>query len=296
MMILIEATAYSSLLALSSLGLALCIITTRVSNFAHANYIVIGAYTALTAGVLLNVHTYLALPLAALLGGLAALISYVAVFEPLRNHGLVTLMIASMALDIITRALLNIFADYLQNSIGVFSRGFIFRDVTVKLAGYDIEGYPVMVLLTTSTTFTLLYLLLYRSRIGVMMRAVAENAELAETLGISVKRVLAFSWFLAGALAGLAGAMMPYRFVVNPDTGTFILLTLFAAVTLGGLQSLLGSIVGAFIIGFSESAVMYLLASLGLSTAYRPLLAFSVIVITLLVQPKGLSYLWEGRR
>ncbi|MEM0334785.1 MAG: branched-chain amino acid ABC transporter permease [Thermofilum sp.] len=290
---LVEAAAYSSLLALSSLGLALCIITTRVSNFAHADYMTIGAYAALITSVVMRVHPYAALPVSALLGGLAALASYLLVFEPLRRHGLVTLMIASMALDVIIRALLSILADYLQASLSVYSRGFIFKDITVELAGFKVEGYPLAVMFVTTSALVSLYLLLYHTRVGVKMRAVAESAELAETLGINTKQILALSWFLAGAFAGLAGAMIPYRFVVSPDTGSFILLTLFAAVTLGGLQSLLGSIVGAYVIGFSESALAYLLASMGLSTAYRPLLAFSVIVATLLARPKGLASIWE---
>jgi len=291
--VLVEAAAYSSLLALSSLGLALCIITTRVSNFAHADYMTIGAYAALITSVVMRVHPYAALPVSALLGGLAALASYLLVFEPLRRHGLVTLMIASMALDVIIRALLSILADYLQASLSVYSRGFIFKDITVELAGFKVEGYPLAVMFVTTSALVSLYLLLYHTRVGVKMRAVAESAELAETLGINTKQILALSWFLAGAFAGLAGAMIPYRFVVSPDTGSFILLTLFAAVTLGGLQSLLGSIVGAYVIGFSESALAYLLASMGLSTAYRPLLAFSVIVATLLARPKGLASIWE---
>lgn len=293
MLVLVEAAAYSSLLALSSLGLALCIITTRVSNFAHADYMTIGAYAALITSVVVRVHPYAALPVSALLGGLAALASYLLVFEPLRRHGLVTLMIASMALDVIIRALLSILADYLQASLSVYSRGFIFKDITVELAGFKVEGYPLAVMFVTTSALVSLYLLLYHTRVGVKMRAVAESAELAETLGINTKQILALSWFLAGAFAGLAGAMIPYRFVVSPDTGSFILLTLFAAVTLGGLQSLLGSIVGAYVIGFSESALAYLLASMGLSTAYRPLLAFSVIVATLLARPKGLASIWE---
>jgi len=253
----------------------------------------IGAYAALITSVVMRVHPYAALPVSALLGGLAALASYLLVFEPLRRHGLVTLMIASMALDVIIRALLSILADYLQASLSVYSRGFIFKDITVELAGFKVEGYPLAVMFVTTSALVSLYLLLYHTRVGVKMRAVAESAELAETLGINTKQILALSWFLAGAFAGLAGAMIPYRFVVSPDTGSFILLTLFAAVTLGGLQSLLGSIVGAYVIGFSESALAYLLASMGLSTAYRPLLAFSVIVATLLARPKGLASIWE---
>lgn len=290
-----DALAYSSLLALSSLGLALCIVTTRVDNFAHADYLTVGAYTALFVSHLLHVTPYLAVPASMLVSGALAALSYAVVFEPLRRHGLVTLMIASMALDVVLRACLGMLADWAQSVLGIYARGFIFKDMRIRLLGNELEAYPILAPTLTAGALLLLYLVLYHTKLGVKMRAVAENAELAEVLGVNSRRTLLVSWFLAGALAGAAGALLPFRVVVSPDTGTFILLTLFASVTLGGLHSLAGAVLGAYVIGFSETLLTYYLASAGLSTAYRPLLAFAVIASTLLVRPEGLSSLWRRR-
>jgi len=291
--LLLEAVSYSSVLALASVGLSLCLITTRVSNFAHADYVVIGAYTALLFKALSGLNPYLSLPLAAFTGGAAALLSYLLVFEPLRGHGAVTLMIASMALDLVIRAALQLFADHVQSSLGIFTRGFVFRDVSVTLGETRLDLLALVAPLTSLSLLVLLYILLFKTRTGVRMRAVAENAELAETLGVDVKRTLALSWFISGALAGAAGVFLPLRFSLSPDSGVFMLLTLFAAVTLGGLGSLTGTLVASCLIGFTETLLVYGLSGLGISTALRPLFAFSVIISTLLLQPRGMAGLWR---
>uniref|UniRef100_A0A7C1T126 Branched-chain amino acid ABC transporter permease n=1 Tax=Thermofilum pendens TaxID=2269 RepID=A0A7C1T126_THEPE len=296
MNLLLEAISYSSVLALASVGLSLCIITTRVSNFAHADYVVVGAYAALLFKALSGLHPYLSLPLAALAGGVAALLSYLLVFEPLRGRSIVTLMIASMALDLIIRSALQLFADHVQSFLGIFARGFVFRDITVQLGGLKLELLAVAAPLTSLFLLALLYFLLFKTRIGIRMRAVAENAELAEVLGVNVERTLSFSWFVSGALAGAAGVFLPLRFSVSPDSGSFILLTLFAAVILGGLGSLTGTLVASCLVGFTETLLVYGLSGLGVSTALRPLFAFSVIILTLLLQPRGLAGLWAAER
>jgi len=296
MELLLEAVSYSSVLALASVGLSLCIITTKVDNFAHADYVALGAYAALLFKASSGLTPYLSLPLAALAGGLAALLSYLLVFEPLRRHGTITLMIASMALGLVIRALLQLFADYAQSSLGIFARGFVFRDIAVQLGGARLEMLTVAAPLTSLSLLVLLYFLLFRTRLGIRMRAVAEDAELAEVLGIDVKRTLSLSWFISGALAGVAGVFLPFRFSISPDSGSFILLSLFAAVTLGGLGSLTGTLVASYLIGFTETMLVYGLSGLGVSTALRPLLAFSVITLTLLLQPRGLAGLWRTER
>uniref|UniRef100_A0A7C4B8F5 Branched-chain amino acid ABC transporter permease n=1 Tax=Thermofilum pendens TaxID=2269 RepID=A0A7C4B8F5_THEPE len=296
MELLLEAVSYSGVLALASVGLSLCIITTKVSNFAHADYVVIGAYSALLFKAFSNLTPYLSLPLAALVGGLAALLSYLLVFELLRARGAVTLMIASMALDLVIRAALQLFADYAQSSLGIFARGFVFRDAAVSLGGVKLEMLTIAAPLTSLSLLVLLYLLLFKTKLGIRMRAVAEDAELAEILGVNVKRTLSLSWFISGALAGVAGVFLPFRFSMSPDSGSFILLTLFAVVTLGGLGSLAGTLIASCLMGFAETLLVYGLSGLGVSTALRPLFAFSVIIFTLLLQPRGLAGLWSTER
>jgi len=288
------ALIYSNLLALLSVGLCLTLLTCRVSNFAHGDLAMVGVYAAYTASAILRVSPYLCLPAAFVAGGAVSLASFLLVFEPLRRAGAgpVSLMVASMALDMVLRYSLHVYADLLQQAYGVYTRSFMFDDVELSAAGLRLPGVLVYSSLTTAALLAALYALLYRTRIGIAMRAAIENPQLAEVLGVNVRRVFALSWFLSGGLAAVAGAFLPFRVLVGPDTGWSMLLSIFAAVIVGGMYSLAGSVAGAYLIGFSELMFSYLLALWGVSTAYRPLITFTSIVVTLLVSPRGLAGLW----
>lgn len=294
--LIVGALVYSNLLALLAVGLSLALLTCRVSNFAHGDLAMVGVYTAYTLSSVLGVTPYACIPAAFAVGGAVSLLAYLLVFEPLRERAnLVTLMVASMALDMVVRYSLQVYADLMQQRLRVFARQFMFDDFTVEVSGVRVPGVLPASTAATAALIAALYLLLYRTKLGVAMRAAIENPSLAEILGVNVKRVFAVSWFLAGALAATAGVFLPFRVLVNPDTGWSMLLSIFAAVTVGGIGSLGGSIAGAYLIGFSETLLSYQLAGLGVSTAYRPLLTFAAIIATLLVSPRGLSSVWSGR-
>lgn len=294
--ILTNGLVYSNLLALLSLGLSLTLLTSKVSNFAHGDYAVVGIYAAYTLSVMLRTTPYIQLPVAFAAGACVASLVYLLVFDKLQGKAsFVTMMIVSMAVDIILRASMQLYADFLQLTLRVYSRGFVFRDLSIDLLGTKVNGIVVISTLTTGILLTLLYVLLYKTKLGIAMRAAIENPALAETLGVNVKTVFTISWALAGGLAAVAGVFLPFRFPVNPDTGFALLLSIFASATIGGLTSLPGSVIGAYLIGFTETAFMYALSSLGISTAYRPAVAFTAIIVTLLIAPKGLASLWEKR-
>ncbi len=287
---------YSNLLALLSIGLTLTILTSKVSNFAQGDFAVIGVYAAYTASIITRLSPYLQIPVAFAVGALVGSLIYLLVFDKLRGRAsLVTLMIVSMAIDIILRASMQLYADFLQLTLRVYSRGFIFNDITVNVFGMPIAGVLVFSTATTMLLLLALYLLLFKTKIGIAMRAAIENPSLAETLGINVRRVFTISWALSAGLAAVAGVFLPFRIPVNPDTGFALLLSIFASATLGGLTSLPGSIVGAYLIGFSETLFTFTLSSLGLSTAYRPAVSFTAIILTLLLSPGGISSLWNRR-
>lgn len=294
--VILGALVYSNLLALLAIGLCLALLTCRVSNFAHGDFAVVGIYAAYTASTVLGVSPYACLPVSLLAGGAVSLLSFLLVFDPLRRAGAgpVSLMVASMALDMLLRYSLHIYADLMQRTFNVYTRNFMFDDVELRLLGVRVPGVLVGTSVTTAVMLAALYVLLYRTRVGVAMRAAIENPQLAETLGINVRKIFAFSWFLSGALAAVAGAFLPFRMLVTPDTGWSMLLSMFAAVVVGGIGSLAGSVAGAYFIGSSELMFSYLLASLGVSTAYRPLIAFLTIITTLALTPRGLSKLWSG--
>ena len=286
-----NAIIFSSVLTLLSIGLTLTYLTTKVPNFAHGTFAAVGAYITLTAVSLWQANAYHFLFLALLVCGLVALAQYVIVFRPLMRRGATTvgLMITTLAMEFILLGALNIYADYLTREFKVRSRYFLFSAYDLRIAGQ--RGLLFVAPTLAAVTVVLLYLLLTRTKFGVAMRAAIEDPSLASVVGINVNLVYSVSWFIAGGLGGLSGALLPLWTPGNPDMGSRLIVSIFAASTVGGVFSLYGAILGGFLIGLAEIlGTSYLASWLGASVIpYRPLIPLIAIVITLLLAPSGLA-------
>lgn len=291
LILLSRAVIFSSLLTLLSIGLTLTYLTTKVPNFAHASFAAVGAYITLTVVKLWNGNPYSSIFLGLVICGLIALVQYSLVFRPLMRRGatIVGLMITTLAIEFILLAGLNIYADYLTKVFKIRSRYFLFSAYDMKIAGQ--RGLLVVAPSLVAIAFVLLYLGLTRTRFGVAMRAAIENSSLASVVGINVNLVYAVSWFIAGALGGLSGTLLPLWFPGNPDMGTRLIVSIFAASTVGGVYSIYGAVLGGLLIGLAEILGTSYLASLfgAWIIPYRPLIPLLAIVGTLLVAPTGLA-------
>lgn len=289
--LLSRAIIFSSLLTLLSIGLTLTYLTTKVPNFAHGSFATVGAYITLTVVKLWNANPYYSIFLGLVVCGLTALVQYSIVFRPLMRRGatVVGLMITTLAMEFILMAVLNIYADYLTRVFKIRSRYFLFSAYDVKIAGQ--RGLLLVAPSLVAITFVLLYLALTRTRFGVAMRAAIENSSLASVVGINVNLVYAVSWFIAGALGGLSGTLLPLWFPGNPDMGTLLIVSIFAASTVGGVYRIYGAVLGGFLIGLAEILGTSYLATLvgAWVIPYRPLIPLVAIAVTLLVLPRGLA-------
>ncbi|MCW3988358.1 MAG: branched-chain amino acid ABC transporter permease, partial [Candidatus Bathyarchaeota archaeon] len=267
-----RAIVFSSLLALISLGLTLTYLTTKVPNFAHGAFVAVGAYITLTVVEVWQGNPYLYLFLALIIGGLVALAQYIIVFKTLIKKGttVVGLMITTIAIEFILLALINIYADYLSRTFKIRSRIFLFASYDILIAGQ--RGLVVIAPVLTAITVILLYFLLTRTKFGVAMRAAIESPSLASVVGINVNRVYAVSWFISGGLGALSGALLPLWFPGNPDMGSKMIVSAFAASIIGGQRSIYGAVLGGFLIGLAELLGTSFLASwLGAGIIpYRP--------------------------
>lgn len=290
LVLLSRAIIFSSLLALLSIGLTLTYLTTKVPNFAHGTYAAVGAYITLTAVRVWHGNPYHYLPLALLVGGLGALAQYVIVLRPLMRKGakIIGLMITTLAIEFILLAIINIYADYLTMALKIQSRYFLFTYYDIRIAGQ--RGLLIVAPTLVATTVALLYLALTRTKFGIAMRAAIESSSLASVVGINVDLVYAVSWFVAGGLGGLSGALLPLWFPGTPDMGARHIVSTFAASIVGGLFSIYGAVLGGFLIGMAEIlGTSYLASWLGAWVLpYRPLVPLIAIVITLILAPSGL--------
>ncbi len=291
MSVLEGALVYSNLIALLSIGLSITYITTGVPNFAQGSLAIAGSYIALTLLRLFNLHPYSSLPVAFLLGGFIGIGVYTLSLKPLirREASTVSLMIATLALDLILLGIFGAYSDYLGQVTGKSAKKFIFTP-------YDFEIFNTSAILILSTIVMILLLislslLLYGTKFGIALRASMENPELAEVMGVNVESTRLFSWFLSGSLASIAGCLLPFRQEVVPLTGSFIIVSIFAASIVGGLTSIYGAILGGYVIGFSESLVTFEISRIfGPNVlVYSRVISLAMMIATLVIASEGLA-------
>jgi Branched-chain amino acid ABC-type transport system, permease components len=298
--IIIGTIVFTNILILSSIGLTLTYLTTKVPNFAHGSFLTIGAYVGVYAFSIQEISPYYYIPFAFLIGGSVALLQYKLVLKPLMNRGanIVILMIATLTVDVFLFGLINIIADWLTTTYKIYVTYVIFKRLDFKI--FDIEGIAIISTIFVILICTLLYILLYKTRFGISMRAVMENPSLSQILGINIDRVLTFSWFLSGGLAGLAGIFYGFQIPINTTAGQTFLPIIFAASIAGGLNSLFGAILGGIVVGTLSMYLPYYLSRFGSIEILnikislieilrvQPLIPLVIMAIVLLIFPKGL--------
>ena len=226
-----------------------------------------------------------------LVGALVSLLSHLTVFKPMegRNVTLYTLILSSFAVGLILRYILFIIAhhfDLFDTRIRIPVQ-ILYREGFFILTNIFAWVVPTTIILVIALT-----LLLNRTPLGREMRALANNSSLARVIGIPVERVKNYAWLLVGGLAGVAGALWGMQTAVGPLMGWAAILSVFAAAILGGLSSFSGTILGAYVVAFSENTVMlFINFNFGVDLAYKPAIPFIIIIAVLLIRPQGFTEL-----
>jgi neutral amino acid transport system permease protein len=270
--------------ALGAVGLTLIYGTLKLVNFAHGDLLTFGAYAAFAVTTWLGVPFVVALCLGTAVTGLLALGTERVMWRPMRakRAGLLQLMLMSLGLAFVIRYGIQLAAGTEPRTLGV--------DVTssVGFAGLRLGRTELIVAAVGIGVLVAVGALLRATSLGRQVRALADNLELAQVAGIDTGRVVTVTWLIAGALAGLAGVL--YAAAVGsmtPNLGFFLLLSLFAAVVLGGVGSAYGALVGGLVIGLAQEW-----STLVVDARWKLLAGFAILVGTLLVRPQGLF----GRR
>lgn len=274
-------------IAMCSVGLSLIFGTTGLTNFAHGEMVTFGAMMAFFFNSSLDLTIWLSAPIAIALGGVFGLLFDVIIFGPLRRKGigLVSQLVVSVGLSLLLRNLflfqfggrtkpLPAFNGQLAKNFGPFS--ITMRDLTTMIIS-------VVVLV-------LVALALQRTRFGKATRAVSDNPDLASSTGINSQQVIRIVWFVGGALAAMGGLFRALSTDggVSPETGSSLIFVMFAGITLGGLGSAYGALVGGFVVGlFVELSTQF-----GVPAELKNVPPLAVLVLILLVRPQGIL----GRR
>jgi branched-subunit amino acid ABC-type transport system permease component len=279
---------FASLLAMAALGLSMIFGTTGLTNFAHGELITFGAVMAYAFDRLpgevtiggANITVILGVVVAFAVSAVFGWLNDAALWRPLRSRGtgVIAMMIVSIGLSIFLRNVFQYFSGAQSRNYSQYSAVTPWEIGPLLVTPKEVAVF----LIAMSTLFATTALLQY-TRIGKATRAVADNPALSSATGINVERVISIVWIGGAALAGLSGALLGLTQGFDYQIGFKILLLVFAAVVLGGLGTIWGAIVGAFIIGlFTELTTLFVPAE------FKFVGALLVLILVLLVRPQGL--------
>ena len=270
--------AVGSILALAAIGLTLTYGILNLSNFAHGDFMTLGAYLTWLAN-LSGLNIWLATILGAAGTIIAMLIAEYLLWKPMRDRRATdtTLIIISIGLALFIRnGILLLFGGSNQ----LYQLPVV---PALQFGELRIAYYRVIVVFLAIAAIIALHFILQNTKIGKAMRAVADNIELARVSGINVERIVLWTWVITGTLTAFAGGMYGLIAVVRPNMGWFLILPMFASVILGGIGNPYGAIAGAFIIGIAQELSVPLLGS-----EYKLGVALAIMIFILLVRPQGL--------
>jgi branched-subunit amino acid ABC-type transport system permease component len=286
--VLFNSCVTGSLYLIAAVGLTLTYGLSKFPNFAHAEFMTLGAYAGYFIAEQLGLGLIPAFIFAFLVSGTVGFLCYRGIFQPLAKRGasIIHLMVASIALGFILRHSIGASCDwnplYFTSTWSAFDVGPI-----------RVTGLWLWLIFTAIALSIAMHFLLMNTKIGKAIRATSSNPELASASGINVDRVIWITWFIGAGLAAVAGIFRGADTQIWPMTGWDFILPIFAVAILGGIGNFYGAIAAAFIIGLAENIGVVALTALGLSTTYRIGIAFLILIITLIVKPQGLAMLFR---
>ncbi len=265
--------------ALVALGYSMVYSILRIVNFAHGDIFMIGTFIGLSLSASCGMPIYASILFSCGLTAGAGILIERAAYRPLYSKGGLSVLISALGVDIF----LQNFARALWGSeTHPYSSELKVRSYVA--GGISITNIQIIIMVLTVVLLLLLYILVYRSKTGIAMRACAHSIVNARLMGINTNRIIVFTFGIGSVLAAVAGNLIGiYYDAVYPSMGYSMGMKAFAAAILGGIGSIPGAVIGGFLIGIVE-----ILGSAYVSSGYRDAFAFAVMIIILVVRPSGL--------
>jgi branched-chain amino acid transport system permease protein len=275
---LIQTLVTGGVYALLAVGFSLIFGVARMINLAHTAFFMLAAYGMFFVTYQLGLDPISAILISLVVTTLIALASYKLFIDRIREHEVTVLLI--------TIALAMVFQEFMLLAFGAH-----FREAPTLIPGFfELLGVKITYQQVLSLGIVLLVLLcvwalLSRTKLGIAIRATAQDTEVANLMGINVSTILLVTMGIASGMAAIAGVVVAPLWVVFPYMWMNPLVMVMAIVVLGGLGSIKGSFIGAFIIGLVETTVVFLLPG---GAFLKGAFALLTMVIILVVRPEGL--------
>ena len=280
--ILIYGAVQGSVYALLALGYALVYGVGGILNLAHGAYYLIATYAffwtwLLLAPIIGGINGFfIGMVIGLIVAALVGMFSYLLLIKPLKEHEINVLM-GTFAIGFFCEQLVIALYDPKTHSIPT-----IFNEY-INILGKQIQVHWIIIIVASLIIITLVTIFINKSKLGKSIRAVSQDPEAAMLMGINADRILMYTVTISALLAGVAAILYVPVDLIAPYKGWPILTGAIAVVILGGMGSLTGSVVGAYIIGYARIATNYLI-----DPVYSSLVPIIVIIIILVIRPRGL--------
>ncbi len=264
--------------ALLALGWSLMFGVARVVNLAQGAFLMVGAYFMYIFISLLHLNILLSIALTTILVAAIGIITYQLFIRRIEVHHTAVILITLCFALVLEEIVILIFTSHYR-TLAPFIPGL------VTLLGIHIPSQYFLTLGVVSVCLVGVWAFIYKSKTGLAIRAVAQDREIANVMGINVGRMYFTGMGLGAALAGIAGAMVAPIYVLSPAMGWDPLVIMLAVVVLGGLGSIKGSIIVAFILALVEAMVVFLVPT---GSFIKGAVALTIVIAVLLIRPEGL--------
>jgi branched-chain amino acid transport system permease protein len=302
--VVVDGIVLGFMYALIALGYTMVYGVLEFINFAHSEIFVLGAFVGVeilllleSAGQLATLHPAFVLMLvigtAMLVSGLAAAVLERVAYRPLHGAPRLVALISAIGASFFLQDALRLFESLWRNTFYLTYPTLDLLDITVPLGlNVIVPVKSLLVIFTALLTLAALHLFVNRTRVGTAIRAVAQDPDTASLMGIPVNRVIALTFFVGGAMGGLAGVLFGLHYsLVNPYSGFVPGLKAFTAAVLGGIGNIPGAMLGGMFLGFLEAfAASYLSIFTGgaFGAEYKDVFAFVALILILIFRPRGL--------
>lgn len=278
--LIVNGVSLGAVYALIAVGFALIFNILKFSNFSHGGVMTVTAYVGFLAAA--NLHTSLVptLLVAMLAGGLLAVFAELVAFRRIRkNNGpVIYYFVSSITLGILFENIITIFF-----STNFYSFPNFFKSSTLKFGELIVSMSDLMMFVISCLALTVLVLIVYKTKIGTALRSVSYDVNTASLMGINVNLVTQAAFFLAGGLGGISGVFLGINYTLYPQLGQLVVKGFIASV-IGGLGSLQGAVIGAFLLGLIE---IFLIQTVG--SGISPVFIFMILLAFLLIRPRGIA-------
>lgn len=276
---LINGITQGSLFALLAISFAIVYGTLRLLNFATGSIYMIGAFFGWIVVQYITPNIFLALFAGAAAGYVVGFILERFAFRALRGVARIASLICTIGFSLFLNELMAVLFGAERKSMPPF-----YSETAFTISGVSVSWLQILLIVVAVLVLTFLQILIYRTKLGLAIRAVSLDFRTASLMGIPTDRVISLTFSIAGAVAGIAGVLASaYYNAVFPFMGNIAGLKSFSAAVFGGLTSIPGAILGGYLLGIIENFGVQII-----SAGYRDIIGFAILVIFLLVRPRGL--------